>query len=111
MPPGSVAHYSLKQRLGRGAMGEVWLAEDTRLHRAVALKMLPADAVSAEASARLLREARVASTLNHPNVAVVYDVGEAERDGVATRFIAMELVRGRTLSELLAEGPLPPSQV
>jgi serine/threonine-protein kinase len=111
MPAGFVAHYGLKQRLGRGAMGEVWLAEDTRLHRAVALKMLPAGAASAEASARLLREARVASTLNHPNVAVVYDVGEAEVDGETTRYIAMELVRGRTLTELLADGPLPPQAV
>ena len=111
MPAGVVAHYSLKQRLGRGAMGEVWLAEDTRLRRAVALKMLPAGAASAEASARLLREARVASTLNHPNVAVVYDVGEAEVDGETTRYVAMELVRGRTLTELLAGGPLAPPAV
>ncbi len=63
-------------------MGEVWLAEDTRLHRLVALKMLPAKhAGDAEAAARLVREARVASSLNHPNVAVVYDVGETEHDG------------------------------
>jgi tetratricopeptide (TPR) repeat protein len=107
----SVAHYRLKQRLGRGGMGEVWLAEDTRLHRAVALKMLPADAAGPDAAARLLREARVASVLNHPNVAVVYDVGEAEVDGRPTSYVAMELVRGRTLAERLAEGPLPPPAV
>ncbi len=79
MSQDSVAHYRLRERLGSGAMGEVWLAEDSRLHRLVALKMLPArDAGDIEAAARLLREARVASSLNHPNVAVVYDVGEAD---------------------------------
>jgi serine/threonine protein kinase len=85
MPQETVAHYRLKEPLGSGAMGEVWLAEDTRLHRLVALKMLPRkDAGDAEAASRLLREARVASSLSHPNVAVVYDVGEAERDGRRT---------------------------
>ncbi|MGE5126429.1 MAG: protein kinase domain-containing protein, partial [Betaproteobacteria bacterium] len=113
MPPADqVAHYRLKERLGRGAMGEVWLAQDTRLHRPVALKMLPAATTQdAEASARLLREARVASLLNHPNVAVIYDVGEAEVEGRRTSFIAMEHVRGRTLSELVAAGPLEPAAV
>ena len=77
-----LAHYRLKERLGSGAMGEVWLAEDTRLHRLVALKRLASAAArDGEASARLVREARVASTLTHPNVAVVYDVGEADPGG------------------------------
>ena len=67
MPPETVAHYRLKEPRGSGAMGEVWLAEDTRLHRLVALKMLPRkDADDTEAAARLLREARVASSLSHP---------------------------------------------
>ena len=88
-------------------MGEVWLAEDTRLHRLVALKMLPAkDAADAEASARLLREARVASSLSHPNVAVVYDVGETEHAGQKAAYVAMEYVKGRTLSQLLEGGRL-----
>ncbi|HXY38114.1 MAG TPA: serine/threonine-protein kinase, partial [Vicinamibacteria bacterium] len=87
-------------------MGEVWLAEDTRLHRSVALKMLARGAGDAEAEARLLREARVASVLTHPNVAVVYEIGEAELDGRATHYIAMEHVRGRTLAELLREGKM-----
>jgi tetratricopeptide (TPR) repeat protein/predicted Ser/Thr protein kinase len=101
----TVAHYHLKERLGAGAMGEVWLAEDTRLHRPVALKMLQRrDANDAEAAARLLREARVASSLNHPNVAVVYDVGEAELDGRAACYVAMEYVRGRTLTEVVEGG-------
>jgi serine/threonine protein kinase len=82
MPPETIAHYRLRERLGTGAMGEVWLAEDTRLHRLVALKMLPAStAGDAEAAARLVREARIASSLNHPNVAVVYDVGETGHEG------------------------------
>ncbi len=107
-----IAHYTLKERLGRGAMGEVWLALDTRLHRSVALKMLPlTSAEDTEAAARLLREARVASLLNHPNVAVIYDVGEAEFQGRRTSFIAMEHVRGRTLAELLAAGPMEPAAV
>ncbi len=105
MSPETVAHYRLRERLGSGAMGEVWLAEDTRLHRLVALKMLPAaSAGDAEAAARLVREARVASSLNHPNVAVVYDVGETEHEGRKAAWIAMEHVKGQTLSKLLEGG-------
>jgi TolB-like protein len=105
MPQETVAHYRLKERLGSGAMGEVWLAEDSRLHRLVALKMLPRkDAADAEAAARLLREARVASSLSHPNVAVVYDVGEAEHGGRMACYVAMEYVKGRTLSQMLEAG-------
>jgi tetratricopeptide (TPR) repeat protein len=101
----TVAHYRLKDRLGSGAMGEVWLAEDTRLHRLVALKMLPRrDADDPEASARLLREARVASSLSHPNVAVVYDVGQVEQAGRRACYVAMEYVKGRTLAQLLEGG-------
>jgi TolB-like protein len=105
MPPEAIAHYRLRERLGSGAMGDVWLAEDTRLHRLVALKMLPRkDAADAEAAARLLREARVASSLTHPNVAVVYDVGEAEHGGRMACYVAMEYVKGRTLSQMLEAG-------
>ena len=105
MPPETIAQYRLRERLGTGAMGEVWLAEDTRLHRLVALKMLPAStAGDAEAAARLVREARIASSLNHPNVAVVYDVGETEHEGHKAAYVAMEYVKGRTLSHLLEGG-------
>jgi serine/threonine-protein kinase len=104
-----LGHYRLKERLGAGAMGEVWLAEDTRLHRLVALKRLaPGAAGDAEAEARLLREARVASNLTHPNVAVIYDVGEAAADRAGEAYIAMEYVRGRTLADRLREGALEP---
>jgi serine/threonine-protein kinase len=107
-----VAHYRLKERLGAGAMGEVWLAEDTRLHRLVALKRLAAAAAGdSEASARLVREARVASTLTHPNVAVVYDVGEDEREGQPSAWIAMEYVKGRTLAERLKDGRMDAASV
>jgi len=105
VPAETVAHYRLKERLGSGAMGEVWLAEDTRLHRLVALKMLfGKDAGDAEAAGRLLREARVASSLNHPNIAVVYDVGETEDEGGRKGYVAMEYVKGRTLAQVLEGG-------
>jgi TolB-like protein/Flp pilus assembly protein TadD len=86
-------------------MGEVWLAEDSRLHRLVALKMLPRKSEGdGDAAARLLREARVASSLSHPNVAVVYDASEADHDGSSVSYVAMEYVKGRTLAQMLEGG-------
>ena len=112
MPQETVAHYRLKEPLGSGAMGEVWLAEDTRLHRPVALKMLPwGAAADAEASARLVREARVASSLTHPNVAIVYDVGEADYGGRPAGYIAMEYVKGRTLTKVLEGGRMDAASI
>src|SRR5688572_23597739 len=88
---------------GAGGMGEVYLAEDTRLERRVALKILPRDMrLDEDRMRRFLREARAASALNHPNVATIYDIGES--DGV--RFIAMEYVEGETLAEKISHGPL-----
>jgi serine/threonine protein kinase/tetratricopeptide (TPR) repeat protein len=92
----SVSHYRVIESLGRGGMGEVYLAEDLRLHRLVALKMCPAED---EAAASLLREARVASVLNHPGIAVIYEIGDADRPGGRQSFIAMEYVKGKTLAE------------
>ena len=84
-------------------MGEVWLAEDTRLDRKVALKLLPAEFTQdADRVRRFMQEAKAASALNHPNIITVYDIGESE----AGRFIVMELVSGRTLSKIIAEGNL-----
>jgi len=104
-------HYRLGERLGTGASGDVYLAEDLRLHRPVALKMLREDATRDDGAAgRLLREARVASALSHPNIAVVYEIGEVEHEGRLRGFIAMEHVRGRTLLERLKSGPLPPGE-
>jgi serine/threonine-protein kinase len=91
--------YEVIDRIGAGGMGEVWRARDPSLQREVALKVLPSTAVADEqARARLLREARMASKLNHPNICTIYEVGEAEGQA----YIAMELVAGEALSELLA---------
>ena len=108
----TVGHYRLTERLGAGAMGEVYLAEDTRLHRLVALKMLPMDGREDEAAAaRLVREARVASALTHPNIAVIYEIGEVEREGRRHGFIVMEYVPGRTLGEIASERRLEVGEI
>jgi serine/threonine protein kinase/tetratricopeptide (TPR) repeat protein len=94
------------ERLGAGGMGEVYLAEDLRLHRPVALKVLRPEADRDEqARERLLREARVASGLNHPNIAVIYDIGELPRETGPLRYIAMEFVAGRTLADIGRRDP------
>ena len=100
--------YEVLGLIGSGGMGEVYRARDSRLERDVALKVLPAGAMTDEtARTRLVREARLASQLNHPDICKVYEVGEADRQV----FIAMELVEGRALSARLADGPLPIDQV
>jgi eukaryotic-like serine/threonine-protein kinase len=95
-----LAHYRIAERLGEGGMGEVFRAEDLKLRRPVALKVLRG---AEDQEGCLLREARFASQLNHPNIAVVYDVDTVEREGRRRSFIAMEYVAGRTLSALLKE--------
>ncbi len=108
----TIGHYRLTDRLGAGAMGEVYLAEDTRLHRPVALKMLPIDGGEDEtAYARLVREARVASALTHPNIAVIYEIGEVEREGRRRGFIAMEYVPGRTIAQIASERRLEVGEI
>lgn len=103
----SVGPYRLLGRLGAGGMGEVMLAEDTRLGRRVALKSLTTGTDDApEARVRLLHEARAAASLNHPNIAAIYDV--LELDGRA--FIVMEYVEGETLASRVARGPLSPDE-
>jgi len=102
-----VSHYRVVERLGQGGMAEVFLAEDQKLRRPVALKVCSAD----EPGDRLLHEARAASALVHPNIAVVYEMGEWERDGRRQTFIAMEYVPGRTLARLAGESDLGPRQV
>src|SRR5215212_9285675 len=105
--PQVVSHYRLEEEIGRGGMGVVYRATDTRLGRALAIKMLPPDATAdPDRNARFVREAQAASALNHPHIVTIYDIGAA--DGVT--FIAMELVDGTTLDRLVAEGPLPVSQ-
>jgi serine/threonine protein kinase len=100
----TISHYRILRKLGSGGMGEVYLAEDIDLRRSVALKVLPADfAADEDRVRRFIREAMVASGLNHPNIAHIYEVREA--DGV--RFIAMEYVEGQTLESVLEKGPPP----
>jgi TolB-like protein/Tfp pilus assembly protein PilF len=104
----TLAHYRILDRLGAGGMGEVYRAHDEQLDRDVALKVLPAASFSdPTARARLLREARSAAALNHPNICTIYEVGEAEGQA----YIAMELVEGRSLSDALGEEGLPPDVV
>ncbi len=98
----TLAHYRILDRLGSGGMGDVYRAEDVRLHRFVALKALrePPDGDAGTAARQLLAEARAASALTHPNIAVIYDAGEAEQAGQRVAFIAMELVDGITVASL-----------
>src|SRR5215216_1261883 len=92
----TLSHYRIISKLGAGGMGEVFLAEDTRLNRKVALKALPADlAANQERMRRFVQEAKAASALNHPAIAHIYEIGEA--DGI--HFIAMEFVEGAGLRE------------
>src|SRR5208283_3438142 len=100
--------YEIESPLGAGGMGEVYRARDARLGRTVAIKILPAHLSSnAEAKQRLEREARAISSLNHPNICTLYDVGH--QDGAD--FLVMEYLEGETLADRLAKGPLPPEQV
>jgi adenylate cyclase len=95
-----VSHYRIVSKLGAGGMGEVWLAEDTRLGRKVALKLLPVEFTEdSERVRRFTQEAKAASALNHPNIISVYDIGESETG----RFIVMEFVAGRTLRLVIAK--------
>jgi eukaryotic-like serine/threonine-protein kinase len=101
-----ISHYRIEGELGRGGMGVVYRAVDTRLGRPVAIKVLPPQATrDADRRRRFIHEARSASALNHPNIVTIYEVDEHE--GVT--FIAMELVEGMSLDKVLAAGALPVS--
>ncbi len=100
----TLGHYRVNEQLGRGGMGEVYTADDLNLNRKVALKFLP-DAFSGdpERMARFEREARLLASLNHPNIAAIYGLEQAE----GKRFIVMELVEGETLAQRISKGALP----
>src|SRR5271155_6176874 len=104
----TLAHYRINEELGRGGMGVVYRAHDERLLRSVAIKILSdVSRGSAETRSRMLAEARAASSLHHPGITTIYEVGE---DGDSI-FLVMELVEGRTLRSMLDEGPLDPKRI
>jgi serine/threonine protein kinase len=104
----TISHYRISAELGRGGMGVVYRAHDERLLRSVAIKILSdASCGSAETRSRMLAEARAASSLHHPGITTIYEVGE---DGESI-FLVMELVEGRSLRSMLYEGPLDPKRI
>ncbi len=105
----TISHYRIVEKLGEGGMGVVYKADDTKLHRAVALKFLAPDKTrDEEAKKRFMREAQSASALDHPNIAVVHEIDETD-DGQS--FICMTYYPGQTLKERIEKGPLPLDKV
>ncbi len=102
-PNTTLAHYRIVSKIGAGGMGEVYLAQDTKLDRKVALKILPQEfAEDAERMRRFVLEAKSASALNHPNIITIHEIGETD----GTHFIATEYIEGETLSRQLRGEPL-----
>src|ERR1051326_7679101 len=100
----TISHYRIVRVLGTGGMGEVYLAEDTRLGREVALKFLPASyQYDPDRRARFLKEARAASALRSPYIAAIYDIGEQN----GQMFLVMEYVEGELLATRIERGPIP----
>ena len=102
----TLSHFKITAKLGEGGMGEVYLAEDTKLGREVAIKVLPeAVASDPERLARFEREAKVLAALNHPHMGAIY--GLEKDDG--QHFLVLELIEGETLAERIERGPIPVS--
>ena len=103
-PGAALSHYKILAAIGKGGMGEVWRAHDTRLGREVAIKTLPEDfARDADRLARFEREARLLASLNHPGIAAIYGLDEY----AGRRFLVLELVEGETLADRLSRGAIP----
>lgn len=99
----TISHYHILSRIGAGGMGEVYLTEDTKLGRQVALKVLPPDLTdNPESLLRFEREARAASALTHPNILTIYEIGEAD----GAHFIATEFIEGESLRQRIRRGPM-----
>ena len=108
VPGTRLGRYEIRSKIAEGGMGEVYLAEDTRLHRKVALKMLPADLASnRDRMRRFEQEATAAAALNHPNIAHIYEIGESD----SMRFIAMEFIDGETLRERIRKASMKLGEV
>ena len=104
----TLLHFKITAKLGEGGMGDVYRATDTKLGREVAIKVLPeVFTLQPERLARFEREAKVLASLNHPNIAAIYEVGEAAGEGGAVHFLAMELAEGEDLSARLKRGAIP----
>ena len=100
----ALGHYKIIEPLGKGGMGEVYRARDTKLDRDVVIKVLPEDfATDPDRLARLNREAKLLASLNHPHIATIHSLEEAE----GARFLVLELVKGKSLAQRLRKGPLP----
>ena len=104
--PERVSHYRIQSRIGQGGMGVVYAAEDEKLGRTVAIKMLPVGIGDARAHARLLREARAAASVNHPNICQIYEIGEHGNEP----YLVMEMLEGSPLSDKLLGGALSVSE-
>src|SRR6266567_69713 len=104
----TLSHYRIVSKIGAGGMGEVYLAQDTRLARKVALKILPAEVASdTQRMRRFVQEAKAASALNHPNIITIHEIDQTD----STHFIATEFIDGETLRERMRQVPMKLGEV